>query len=172
MGRVVGREGWIRKVYHQVRRVCWALRLPTVAQGTRLGQGTPSICTRGRRGRRPSRIPRQNIREAESGDVAFVPAACPSTSYFSPPPRLLHLLHSFSYPKLCSIRESIQQIDSERILEKPRYRYTCWAALVPKAGQTGRQPSKGFHEASVPTCTKGGGHSNWATGIHCVLCDL
>ena len=77
MGRVVGREGWIRKVYHQVRRVCWALRLPTVAQGTRLGQGTPSICTRGRRGRRPSRIPRQNIREAESGDVAFVPAACP-----------------------------------------------------------------------------------------------
>ena len=75
MGRVVGREGWIRKVYHQVRRVCWALRLPTVAQGTRLRQGTPSICTRGRRGRRPSRIPRQNIREAESGDVAFAPAA-------------------------------------------------------------------------------------------------
>lgn len=80
----------------------------------------------------------------------------PGTSYFSPAARLLHLLHSFSHPKLDSIRESIQQIDSKRILEKPRYRYTCWAALVPKASETGRQPSKGFHEASVPTGTEAG----------------
>ena len=80
----------------------------------------------------------------------------PGTPYFSPAPRLLHLLHSFSHPKLCSIPESIHPIDSKRILKKPRYRYTCRPALVPRASETGRQSSRGFHEASVPTCTKGG----------------
>ena len=80
----------------------------------------------------------------------------PGTCYFSPAARLLHLLHSFSHPKLCSIRESIHPIDSKRILKKPRYRYTCRPALVPRASETGRQPSRGFHEASVPTCTEAG----------------
>ena len=80
----------------------------------------------------------------------------PGTSYFSPAARLLHLLHSFSHPKLCSIRESIQQIDSKRILEKPRYRYICRGAFAPDPGETGRQPSRGFHEASVPTGTEAG----------------
>jgi hypothetical protein len=80
----------------------------------------------------------------------------PGTPYFSPAPRLLHLLHSFSHPKLCSIRESIHPIDSKRILKKPRYRYTCRPALVPRASETGRQPSRGFHEASVPTGTEAG----------------
>ena len=79
-----------------------------------------------------------------------------STSYFSPPPRLLYLLHCFSYPKLCSIRESIRQIDSERILKKPRYRCICRGAFAPDSGETGRQPSRGFHEASVPTGTEAG----------------
>ena len=79
-----------------------------------------------------------------------------STSYFSPPPRLLYLLHCFSYPKLCSIRKSIQQINSEGILEKPRYRYICRGAFAPDSGETGHQPSKGFHEASVPTGTEAG----------------